>query len=149
MGKRGNNVLLDLWDSAKRFNIQIFCRYSCSLNLLGVKGIDGDGDVYKPDNLQEFRKFVMDSTDGRGVHFVMADGVRVLRIFFSLFFFCYEVFFDFSDIVHLCSLFLFLGLFSRGTRKLARNFIEKIVPLSGAMCHFNSKNRFEFCISVT
>ena len=41
----------------------------------GVDGIDGDGDVYKPDNLREFRKFVLESTDGRGVHFVMADGV--------------------------------------------------------------------------
>ena len=41
----------------------------------GVGGIEGDGNVYRPDNLDEFRKFVWDSTDGKGCHFVMADGV--------------------------------------------------------------------------
>ena len=42
---------------------------------LGVNGLQGDGDIYKPDNLQEFQKFVLENTDGVGVHFVMADGV--------------------------------------------------------------------------
>ena len=41
----------------------------------GVGGLEGDGDVYKPENLREFRQFVLNSTDGKGVHFVMADGV--------------------------------------------------------------------------
>ena len=43
---------------------------------IGVGGLEGDGDVYRPDNLKEFRRFVLDNTDGLGVHFFMADGVR-------------------------------------------------------------------------
>lgn len=41
----------------------------------GENGIHGDGDVTKRQNLIEFRSFVEKSTDGEGVHFVMADGV--------------------------------------------------------------------------
>jgi len=40
----------------------------------GVDGKDGDGDVFKDDNLTEFKKFVLAGTEGRGVHFMMADG---------------------------------------------------------------------------
>ncbi|XP_031559372.1 cap-specific mRNA (nucleoside-2'-O-)-methyltransferase 1-like [Actinia tenebrosa] len=40
----------------------------------GVGGKDGDGDIFNEDNLEAFKDFVMDSTDGKGVHFVMADG---------------------------------------------------------------------------
>ncbi|ESO94138.1 hypothetical protein LOTGIDRAFT_161337 [Lottia gigantea] len=40
----------------------------------GVGGINGDGDIFNPDNQAAFTKFVLDSTDGLGVHFVMADG---------------------------------------------------------------------------
>ena len=42
----------------------------------GLGGYDGDGDVTKPDNLVAFQEYVMEQTDGKGVHFVMADGVR-------------------------------------------------------------------------
>ncbi len=31
--------------------------------------------MYRPDNLREFRRFVLQNTDGAGVHFFMADGV--------------------------------------------------------------------------
>jgi hypothetical protein len=31
--------------------------------------------VTKPENLKEFQKFVVDQTNHRGVHFMMADGV--------------------------------------------------------------------------
>lgn len=41
----------------------------------GVGGKDGDGDIFRPDNQAEFAKFVLANTDGKGVHFVMADGV--------------------------------------------------------------------------
>ncbi|GBM25579.1 Cap-specific mRNA (nucleoside-2'-O-)-methyltransferase 1, partial [Araneus ventricosus] len=37
-------------------------------------GEDGDGDIYSPRNLKSFQKFVRSNTDGRGVHFMMADG---------------------------------------------------------------------------
>eukprot|EP00096_Caligus_rogercresseyi_P000286 TRINITY_DN10695_c0_g1_i1.p1 TRINITY_DN10695_c0_g1~~TRINITY_DN10695_c0_g1_i1.p1 ORF type:complete len:816 (-),score=171.50 TRINITY_DN10695_c0_g1_i1:134-2581(-) len=37
-------------------------------------GMDDDGDVFKEGNIVEFTNFVMDSTEGRGVHFMMADG---------------------------------------------------------------------------
>ena len=46
--------------------------------LAGVNGIDGDGDIMKSTNLEEFQDFVLASTDDKGVHFVMADGVRIL-----------------------------------------------------------------------
>lgn len=38
-------------------------------------GVNDDGDIFNEDNQEVFRKFVMESTDGNGVHFVMADGV--------------------------------------------------------------------------
>ena len=41
----------------------------------GVGGYKGDGDITRLDNLQEFQKYVLEQTDGDGVHFVMADGV--------------------------------------------------------------------------
>lgn len=44
----------------------------------GVGGRDGDGDIFKEDNLETFKKFVFESTDGQGCHFVMADGVSHL-----------------------------------------------------------------------
>lgn len=40
----------------------------------GVGGLEGDGDIFRPDNQEAFIKFVHDNTDGQGVHFVMADG---------------------------------------------------------------------------
>ncbi|KAL3872951.1 hypothetical protein ACJMK2_036120 [Sinanodonta woodiana] len=40
----------------------------------GVRGLDGDGDIFKPDNQAAFISFVKENTDGLGVHFVMADG---------------------------------------------------------------------------
>lgn len=42
----------------------------------GEGGIDGDGDITRPENITAFRNFVLDSTEGRGLHFLMADGVR-------------------------------------------------------------------------
>ena len=41
--------------------------------------MDGDGDIYRPENLIAFRDFVLRNTDGHGVHFMMADGVRTLK----------------------------------------------------------------------
>ncbi|XP_048034089.1 cap-specific mRNA (nucleoside-2'-O-)-methyltransferase 1 [Megalobrama amblycephala] len=40
----------------------------------GEGGIDGDGDITLPENISAFRNFVLDSTEGRGLHFLMADG---------------------------------------------------------------------------
>jgi len=40
----------------------------------GVNGVDGDGNVFDSDNIEAFRKFVLDNTGGKGVHFMMADG---------------------------------------------------------------------------
>jgi len=41
----------------------------------GVDGLSGDGDIYRFDNQKVFREFVWQSTNGAGLHFVMADGV--------------------------------------------------------------------------
>lgn len=40
----------------------------------GDGGRNGDGDVFKQANIKAFTKFVLENTDGRGVHFMMADG---------------------------------------------------------------------------
>ncbi|KAG7272032.1 hypothetical protein CRUP_030136, partial [Coryphaenoides rupestris] len=40
----------------------------------GEGGIDGDGDITRPENISAFRNFVMESTERRGLHFLMADG---------------------------------------------------------------------------
>lgn len=38
-------------------------------------GVEGDGDVYNPGNIREFKRFVISQTEGKGVAFMMADGV--------------------------------------------------------------------------
>ncbi|XP_044128802.1 cap-specific mRNA (nucleoside-2'-O-)-methyltransferase 1 isoform X2 [Bufo gargarizans] len=52
--------------------------YSASSELFepyyGEGGVDGDGDVTRPENITAFRNFVMDYTDHKGCHFMMADG---------------------------------------------------------------------------
>lgn len=48
--------------------------------------MEGDGDITRPENMTAFRNFVMESTEKRGLHFLMADGVRAaLRYSQSLF----------------------------------------------------------------
>lgn len=46
----------------------------------GVGGYDGDGDITNPENIEEFQSYVHQQTDGIGVHFVMADGVRQMHV---------------------------------------------------------------------
>lgn len=41
----------------------------------GVGGIDGDGDVFKTENIDEFQRYVLYCTRRQGVHIMMADGV--------------------------------------------------------------------------
>lgn len=38
--------------------------------------MEGDGDITRPENMTAFRNFVLESTEKRGLHFLMADGVR-------------------------------------------------------------------------
>ncbi|KAK8774512.1 hypothetical protein V5799_010954 [Amblyomma americanum] len=40
----------------------------------GVGELAGDGDIFVPENIRAFSRFVKSSTDNQGVHFVMADG---------------------------------------------------------------------------
>jgi cap1 methyltransferase len=35
----------------------------------GVGGVEGNGDIFNPDNQAAFIQFVKDNTDGKGVHF--------------------------------------------------------------------------------
>lgn len=44
-------------------------------HILDCLGVHDDGDIFNEENLVEFRRFVMEATDNKGVHFVMADGV--------------------------------------------------------------------------
>lgn len=41
--------------------------------------MDGDGDITRPENITAFRNFVLESTERRGLHFIMADGVRLFH----------------------------------------------------------------------
>lgn len=43
----------------------------------GEGGVDGDGDITRPENITAFRNFVQESTERRGLHILMADGVRL------------------------------------------------------------------------
>lgn len=43
----------------------------------GEGGVDGDGDITRPENITAFRNFVLENTDNRGLHCLMADGVRL------------------------------------------------------------------------
>ena len=59
----------------------LLCRITCR-SLTGVflcQGVHDDGDIYNEDNLVEFRRHVLELTDDKGVHFVMADGVSFER----------------------------------------------------------------------
>lgn len=40
----------------------------------GEEGVDGDGDITRPENMTAFKNFVLESTDRKGLHFLMADG---------------------------------------------------------------------------
>ncbi|XP_032070789.1 cap-specific mRNA (nucleoside-2'-O-)-methyltransferase 1 [Thamnophis elegans] len=40
----------------------------------GEGGVEGDGDITRPENISAFQQFVLDNTDQKGVHFLMADG---------------------------------------------------------------------------
>ncbi|KAJ8270520.1 hypothetical protein GJAV_G00115890 [Gymnothorax javanicus] len=40
----------------------------------GEGGVDGDGDITRPENISAFRNFVLECTEQRGLHFLMADG---------------------------------------------------------------------------
>lgn len=40
----------------------------------GEGGVDGDGDITRPENVTAFRNFVLESTERRGLHFLLADG---------------------------------------------------------------------------
>uniref|UniRef100_A0A8B9KBF2 Cap-specific mRNA (nucleoside-2'-O-)-methyltransferase 1 n=1 Tax=Astyanax mexicanus TaxID=7994 RepID=A0A8B9KBF2_ASTMX len=42
----------------------------------GEGGVEGDGDITLPENISAFRNFVLENTERRGLHFLMADGVR-------------------------------------------------------------------------
>ncbi|XP_014250281.1 cap-specific mRNA (nucleoside-2'-O-)-methyltransferase 1 isoform X2 [Cimex lectularius] len=46
----------------------------CPLTFEPYYGVKGDGDIYNPGNITSLTEFVMDVTDNKGVHFMMADG---------------------------------------------------------------------------
>lgn len=87
------HLLFGLFEVFKPSSIPVFS--------VGVKtgDDDGDGDVFNSKNQDEFRKFVLEGTDGLGVHFMMADGVSVSLSFHKE----YNFFIAFSN--SQCSLF--------------------------------------------
>jgi cap1 methyltransferase len=51
--------------------------------MTGEGGIEGDGDIFRPENQKAFIQFVKDNTDNQGVHVVMADGVCLYNLYIS------------------------------------------------------------------
>jgi cap1 methyltransferase len=43
----------------------------------GVKDLDGDGDIFKSENIDALKNYVYKCTGHNGVHIVMADGVSL------------------------------------------------------------------------
>lgn len=64
-------------DSGSDFKLDAFMAAPCETfdPHYGVGGYNGDGDITRPENQSEFRNYVMQHTEGKGVHFAMADGV--------------------------------------------------------------------------
>ena len=89
------------------------------LNFLGVGGMQGDGDIYKPDNLQQFQKFVLENTDQLGVHFVMADGVDISVSFLSIQYFSH-------DIVSMSAVCSQIGVLIKGSQNINQNIKSSV-----------------------
>ena len=71
--------MCELWGVIWTKNTARYGEYTVMI-MFAASGVDatkGDGDVFRPDNQEAFQKFVMESTNGKGVHFVMADGVSI------------------------------------------------------------------------
>ena len=68
----GGHDIINAWFDFE----QVFLQQQKWLLLLfeGVGGLSGDGDIFREDNQEAFVKFVRDCSDGKGVHFCMADG---------------------------------------------------------------------------
>ena len=67
-------VLIVIW-SHSRYRKAELMMMTDSRHILYCPGVHDDGDIFNEENLVEFRRFVMEATDNKGVHFVMADGV--------------------------------------------------------------------------
>lgn len=47
-------------------------------------GANGDGDVCCPENIQSFKESLLLDTHNEGVHFMMSDGVSIIKLFFNI-----------------------------------------------------------------
>lgn len=45
-------------------------------------GINEDGNIFDPANLTSLKEHVLKQTDDLGVHFLMADGVSIIDIYY-------------------------------------------------------------------
>jgi cap1 methyltransferase len=45
------------------------------VTFLPMYGVNGDGNVCCPENIEDFKEKVLHETENRGVHFMMSDGV--------------------------------------------------------------------------
>ena len=68
------SVLLVMWSHCPYREAEVMIMTD-SCHILFCVGVHDDGDIFNEENLVEFRRFVMEATDNKGVHFVMADGV--------------------------------------------------------------------------
>lgn len=86
----------------------------------GEGGVDGDGDITRPENITAFRNFVLENTDKRGLHCLMADGVRL------------------SDKAHFCNRFQFIEV--KTTASCSKSFFSNLLltvdhwSRSGLLC---------------
>lgn len=58
------------------------CESSCASSEIfqGLYGARGDGNVYFPENIEDFCSKLKNSTEGLGVHFLLADGVSFIFV---------------------------------------------------------------------
>lgn len=59
---------------------RLYLDYIYYLDEFWYLGYEDDGDIYKPKNISSLEKYAMKTTEGKGVHFVMADGVSSIYI---------------------------------------------------------------------
>ena len=101
-------------------------------------GVRGDGDVYNNENIISFSNYVHARTAGRGVHFMMADGVSVFGPKWTCGFFLNEF--------HIQSQVCLTGFLCWRLREHPRNPLKTSLPLPILGCPPRCQNWWPFCL---
>ncbi|KAB7505155.1 Cap-specific mRNA (nucleoside-2'-O-)-methyltransferase 1 [Armadillidium nasatum] len=88
----------------------------------GINGNQGDGNIYVPSNISNFRSFVLKNTGGKGVHLMMADGGFSVEGEENI----QEIL---SKQLYLCQFLVALGIVRAEFEKTSKKDVVEIVPL--------------------